>query len=175
MRPNEKPVSPFLFIHLPSIVDIQLYFGLVLARHAIHASSACPYPARIVIRCSLLGVRTPTSRAHIGRRKRLLCITAASSSSAYDAICAVHFGCVLFSVVVVVSFWFYHLALDPKQSIKKENKIDYIMWRMICARCESCMRCWMLNTYYVVKCFVCVSHCFAASLMNTHRREPRVA
>lgn len=105
------PSSTYNFISVWFLLGMR--FTLQVLAHIQHASS-------YGVRCSVF--RTPTSRAHIGRRKRLLCITAASSSSAYDAICAVHFGCVLFSVVVVVSFWFFHLALDPKQSIKKKTK-----------------------------------------------------
>lgn len=103
-------------LHSPSNVDVQLYFGLVLSRHAIYASSVCPYPARIVIRCSVF-VHQPAG-AHTARRKWLLCITAASSGSAYDAICAVHFELRF----IFVSSWFFHLALELKQSATKKTK-----------------------------------------------------
>lgn len=85
MNATKRKTGFTISLHSPSNVDVQLYFGSVLSRHAIYASSTCPYPARIVIRCSC------TDRALIGRRKRLLCIAAASSSSACDAIGAVHF------------------------------------------------------------------------------------
>lgn len=75
--------SSFTFQRRPYNYNISTRFSLgmrftlqVLA-HIQHASS--------------YGVRAPTSRALIGRRKRLLCIAAASSSGAYDAICAAHF------------------------------------------------------------------------------------
>lgn len=151
LRPNEKPVSPFLFIHLTNrstcnYISVLFSLGMRFARFkcSVSPSLVVHNPARIAIRCS---VERPTDRPathiHSHHGRKLLCITAASSSEQWqwrvcDAICALSIWMVYFSLSAFGS------SIQQSRSRNKaqnENKIDYIMRRMIYVRCESCMRC----------------------------------
>lgn len=156
MRPNEKPVSPFLFIHLPTSTynyisvrfSLGMRFTLQVLAHIQHASS--------------YGVRAPT--AHSLADANDYYVLQQRAAVAHVTLSALF----ILNVFNFCQLLFLPFSIGSETKHQEENKIDHIMRRMICARCESCMRYWMLNI--MLSSALCVSHCFALSLVNTHRR-----
>lgn len=146
-RPNEKPVSPFLFIHLPTFV-VQLHIHvLACQRHLRFKCLLSPgfvhLQPRIAIRC----VRAPTSDTNISRTDANYYVLRrrATSSSSSSMLCIVLkcsyivwrvaiYAVRPFECFIFLSFLCFQLALDAMHrhthtytyiAPHEGNKIDY--------------------------------------------------